>query len=77
VHQPTRRIVDEHEQRALRAAILKPPVLAAVDLHQLANTVAPEAGLMDALSPLLAIEPQPGLDGSEQAARWPPTLPPL
>ena len=62
VHQPTRRIVDEHEQRALRTAILKPPVLAAVDLDQLANAVAPGAGLMNALSPLLAIEPQPSLD---------------
>ena len=29
VHQPTRRIINEHEQRALRTAILKPPVLAA------------------------------------------------
>jgi len=61
VHQPTRRIINEHEQRALRTAILKPPVLAAVDLHQLANAVAPGAGLMDALSPLLTIDPQAGL----------------
>src|SRR6516164_1306773 len=62
VHQPTRRVVDEHEQRALWATILKPPVLAAVNLHELANAVAPGAGLMNALSPLLAIEPQPSLD---------------
>jgi len=62
VHQPTGRVVDEHEQGALRAAIFKPPVLAAVDLNQLAHAVAPVAGLMDTLSPLLAIEPQPGLD---------------
>src|SRR5262249_3255653 len=62
MHQAAGRMVDEHEQGALRAAILKPPVLAAVDLHQLADTVAPGAGLMDALSPLLTIEPQPGLD---------------
>jgi hypothetical protein len=33
VHQPTRRIINEHEQRALRTTILKPPVLAVVDLH--------------------------------------------
>ena len=33
VHQPAGRIVDEHEQRALRPTILKPPVLATVDLH--------------------------------------------
>ena len=64
VHQPTRRIVDEHEQRALRATIPKPPVLAAVDLHQLANALAPGAGPMDRLSPLLAIEPQPGLSSN-------------
>jgi hypothetical protein len=62
VHQPTRRVINEHEQRALRTAILKPPVLAAVDLHQLADAVAPGARLMDALSPLLAIDPQLGLD---------------
>ena len=37
-------------------------MLAAVDLDQLANAVAPGAGLMNALSPLLAIEPQPSLD---------------
>jgi hypothetical protein len=40
MHQPARRIVDEHEQRALWAAVLKPPVLEAVDLHQLADTLA-------------------------------------
>src|SRR6516225_12489285 len=62
VHQPARRVINEHEQRALRATSLKPPVLAAVDLDQLANAVAPGAGLMNTLSPLLAIEPQPSLD---------------
>ena len=44
VHQPTRRIVDEHEQRALRTAILKPPMLAAVDLHQFAQQSRRERG---------------------------------
>src|SRR5215472_17014352 len=33
-----------------------------VNLHELANALAPGAGLMDALPPLLAIEPQPSLD---------------
>jgi hypothetical protein len=61
-HQPTGRVIDEHEQRALGAAILKPPMLAAVDLDQLADAVASGARLMDALSPLLAFAPQPGLD---------------
>ena len=59
VHQATGRVVDEHEQRALRPAILKPPVRAAVNLDQLANAIAPVTGLMDTLPPLLAIEPQP------------------
>jgi hypothetical protein len=59
VHQPAGRIVDKHQQGALRPAILEPPVLAAVDLHQFANAVAPPARLMDPPSPLLAIEPQP------------------
>jgi hypothetical protein len=29
----TARVVDEHQQGALRAAILEPPVLAAIDLY--------------------------------------------
>src|SRR5215469_1894328 len=62
VHQTTGRIVDEYKQRALRTAIFKPPVLAAVNLHQLADTIAPVTGLMNALSPLFAIKPQPGFD---------------
>jgi hypothetical protein len=36
----TGRVIDEHEQDALRATILKPPVLAALNLDQLANAVA-------------------------------------
>ena len=62
VHQPAGRVVDEDEQRTLRAAVLEPPMLAAVDLHQFADAVATMPRLVDALSPLLAIEPQPGLD---------------
>ena len=62
MHQPAGRVVDEHEKRALRPASLEPPMLAAVDLDQFADTVAPVAGLMDVLSPLLAIEPQPGFN---------------
>jgi hypothetical protein len=37
-------------------------VLAAVDLHQLADAVAPMTGLVNVLAPLLAIEPQPQND---------------
>jgi hypothetical protein len=57
VHQPAGRIVDEDKQCALRAAVLEPPMLAAVDLHEFANALAAMARLVDALSPLLAIEP--------------------
>jgi hypothetical protein len=59
MHQPAGRVVDKHQQGALRAAILEPPMLAAVDLHQFANTLAPRPRLVDALA-LLAIKPQPG-----------------
>src|SRR5207248_9747813 len=59
MHQPARRVVDEHQQRALRAAVLEPPVLAAIELHQLANALAPMARLMDARAPLLAVSPIP------------------
>jgi hypothetical protein len=37
-------------------------MLAAVDLHQLADALAPMARLMNPLSPLLAGRPNPGLD---------------
>ena len=59
MHQPAGRIVDEHQQGALRPAILEPPVLAAVDLDQFADALAPRARLMNPLLPLLAIKPQP------------------
>src|SRR6516225_6846317 len=55
------RVVDKHQQGAWRAAVLKPPMLAAVDLHQLANAVTPRPRLVDALA-LLAVSPQPGFD---------------
>ena len=46
VHQLAGRIVDEHQQRALRSAILEPPVLRAIDLDQLATTIAAVARLI-------------------------------
>jgi hypothetical protein len=46
LHQPARRVIDKSQQRAWRAAILKPGVLRAVDLHQLAQAIAPPARLM-------------------------------
>jgi hypothetical protein len=62
VHQPAGRVVNKDQQCALRAAVLEPPMLAAIDLHQFADAFAAIARLVDGLSPLLAIEPQPGFD---------------
>src|SRR6516164_2437169 len=61
MHQPTSCIIDKHQQSALWPAVLEPPMLATVDLHQLANTVTPRPRLVDALA-LLTIAPQPGFD---------------
>src|SRR5271165_5127252 len=61
MHQPAGRVVDKHQQGALRPAVFKPPVLAAVDLHQFADTLTPRARLVNPLA-LLAIAPQPRLD---------------
>src|SRR6516165_7726898 len=61
VHQSAGRVVDKHQQSALRSAILEPPMLAAVDLHQLTDALAPRPRLVDA-SALLAIAPQPVSD---------------
>jgi hypothetical protein len=46
VHELARSIVDEHQERALRTAVLEPPVLRAVDLDKLAAAVAPIAWLV-------------------------------
>ena len=61
MHQPARRVVDKHQQGALRPAVFEPPMLAAVDLDQFANAVAPRPRLVNLLA-LLAIAPQPGFD---------------
>src|SRR5437016_4075801 len=58
MHQPAGRVINEHQQGALRSTIFEPPMLAAIDLHQLADTLAPAAGLMELLPPLLAISPK-------------------
>ena len=62
MHQPAGRVINEHQQGALRSAIFEPPMLAAIDLHQFADTLAPVAGLMNLLPPLLAISPNASLD---------------
>jgi hypothetical protein len=58
-HQPAGRVIDKHQQGALRPAVLEPPILAAVDLHQFADALAPRPRLMNPPLPLLAIKPQP------------------
>jgi hypothetical protein len=54
MHQPAGGVVNKHQQGALRPAILKPPMLAAVDLDQFANALAPRPRLVNLLA-LLAI----------------------
>jgi hypothetical protein len=49
VHQAAGGVVNIDEQGGLRAAVLKPPMLGAVDLHQFTETIAPSTRLMDAL----------------------------
>ena len=61
MHQPAGRVINEHQQGALRSTIFEPPMLAAIDLHQFADTLAPVAGLMNLL-PLLAVSPNASLD---------------
>ena len=61
MHQLAGRVVDKHQQGALRPTVFEPPMLAAVDLHQLADTLAPRPRLVNLLA-LLAITPQPGFD---------------
>src|SRR5271166_3217034 len=57
--QPTRRVIDEHDQRAARPAPLEPVVRAAVDLHQLAEPRPPLAQLKHPLHPPPLRTPQP------------------
>src|SRR3982751_1805674 len=52
VHETARRVVNEHQKRARRAAVLEPPMLGAVDLHELAHAVPAIARLVHGLEPL-------------------------
>jgi hypothetical protein len=49
MHQAAGGVVDIDEQRALRTAVLEPPMLGAVDLHQFTQTITPRPRLVDAL----------------------------
>jgi hypothetical protein len=62
MHQAAGGVVDIDEQGGLQAAVLEPPVLGAVDLHELTQAIAPSAGLMDALQPVLSPNPKAGAD---------------
>lgn len=61
LHEPARGIVDEDEERAGGCPVLEPAVLGAVDLHELAQALAAQAGLME-LAHLPARQPQASLD---------------
>jgi hypothetical protein len=61
-HQAAGRIVDEHQQRAGRRALLEPAVIAAIDLDQLAQARTAVPRLVDLGRALLARNPQAGVD---------------
>jgi hypothetical protein len=58
-HQPTRGIVSEHQQRARIRAVLKPTVLAAVNLRQFAERLTTRARLVE-IPALFARQPRAG-----------------
>src|SRR5204863_9767235 len=59
LQQPARRVIDKSQQRAWRAAILEPGVLRTVELHQLAQAIAPPARLMWRRQTMPTVLPQP------------------
>ena len=74
-HQAAGGIVHEHQKRAGRATILKPAVLAAIDLDQLAQVLAAMPRLVKALA-LGPRQPEPSLDhpGAQCLARHPQSV---
>src|SRR5215813_7139343 len=58
MHQSACRVVDKREQCALLGTVLKPCVFRAVNLHQLANAIAPTAWLMRGGQTMAAVDPQ-------------------
>src|SRR4051812_16674720 len=58
MHEAARRVIDEHEQRALWAAVLEPPVLGPVDLHEFADAVTAVTRLVHGLEPLPSVAPE-------------------
>jgi hypothetical protein len=62
LHQAPGGVVDVNQQRAHRSTLLEPSVLAPVDLHQLAEALAPVPGLMRCPYPLAPRNPDAGAD---------------
>jgi hypothetical protein len=62
VHELTGGIIDISQQGALRATVLEPPVLGAVDLDQFAPALAAIAWLMNRRKAPAAIQPQTVFD---------------
>src|SRR6266446_4495352 len=62
VHQPAGGVVDIDEQGRLRTTVLEPPVLGAVDLHQLPQTITPRPWLMEGFQSVLPPNPNTGAD---------------
>src|SRR3954449_5441312 len=58
MHEAARRVIDEHEQRALWAAVLEPPMLGPVDLHEFAHAVTAVTRLVHGLEPLPSVPPE-------------------
>jgi len=60
--QPAGGVIDVHQQRAGRRAVLEPRVITAIDLHQLTQTRAPVARLVHLGRAQLARHPETGVD---------------
>src|SRR4051794_26766491 len=58
MHEAARDVIDEHEQRALWAAVLEPPMLGPVDLHEFTDAVTAVTRLVHGLEPLPSVPPE-------------------
>src|SRR5215213_8783216 len=58
MHEAARRVIDEHEQRALWAAVFEPPMLGPVDLHEFTDAVTAVTRLVHGLEPLPSVPPE-------------------
>src|SRR4051812_47238143 len=58
MHEAARGVIDEHEQRALWAAVFEPPMLGPVDLHEFTDAVTAVTRLVHGLEPLPSVPPE-------------------